>query len=122
MDQQQLLSRLAEDPGFREELRADPDGALERRGVEMSEEQRRGLHELDLGGSDEQLAERISKYNRSFSDLRLKRAVRVALARELRWTRTSCCRGWPRIRGFGRSCAPIRRAPWSAGGWRCRRS
>jgi len=70
----ELLSRLAEDPDFRSELRADPVAALSRRGVELSDEQRASLRDIDLDVPDEQLAERISKFH-FFSDVRLKRRI-----------------------------------------------
>ena len=76
-DQQEFMSRLAEDPDFRAELRDDPEGALERRGVQLSGEQREQLRELDAEVPDEQLAERVSKLLRSFSDARLKRAIQA---------------------------------------------
>jgi len=72
---QELLSRLAEDPDFRAELRADPAAALSRRGVELSDEQRATLREIDLDVPDEQLAERISRAA-TWSDVRLKRRIR----------------------------------------------
>jgi len=74
---QQLLSRLAEDPDFRAELRADPVAALLQRGVELTDEQRATLREADLDVPDEQLAERISKARLTWSDVRLKRRVQA---------------------------------------------
>jgi len=71
---QQLLSRLAEDPDFRAELRADPVAALLQRGVELSDDERATLREIDLDVPDEELAERISKF-RFYSDARLKRRI-----------------------------------------------
>src|SRR4051812_50230878 len=81
-DQQELLSRLAEDPEFRSDLRQDPEGALARRGVELSEEQRANLRELDLNVPDEQLAERVSKRVAAFSGRRAKRRIRGLGERE----------------------------------------
>jgi hypothetical protein len=73
---EEQLSRVTEDPDLREEFRADPEGAASRRGIELSEEERESLRELDTGGSDEQLAERVSKRVTAFSDVRLKRRIR----------------------------------------------
>ena len=77
-EQHELLSRLAEDPDFRAELRTDPEGALTRRGVELSDERRAKLREMDLREvPDEELAERVSKFfTAKWSDRRLKRRVR----------------------------------------------
>ena len=72
----ELLSRLTEDPDFREEFRADPEGAVSKRGIELSEEEREALGRLDTSGSDKELAERVSKRMSSWSDRRLKRAIR----------------------------------------------
>ena len=36
---EELLSRLTEDPDFREEFRADPADAVSRRGFELSDEE-----------------------------------------------------------------------------------
>jgi hypothetical protein len=58
---EQLLSRLTEDPDFREEFRADPEGAAAKRGIELSGDQRQALRGLDTGASDQELVERVSR-------------------------------------------------------------
>jgi hypothetical protein len=58
---EELLSRLTEDPDFREEFRADPEAAAAKRGIELSDEEREALRKLDVSGSDEELTERVSK-------------------------------------------------------------
>lgn len=59
----------------RDELRSDPGAALSSRGGELSDAQQEELRELDTSGSDEELAERVSK--RLMSDVRLKRRIRA---------------------------------------------
>jgi hypothetical protein len=71
----ELLSRLTEDPEFREEFRADPEAAAAKRGIELSDDERDALRELDTSGSDEELTERVSR-RLTWSDLRLKQRIR----------------------------------------------
>ena len=58
---QQLAGRFMEDAAFREEMRQDPEGAAERSGFELDDEDRQALRSTDWSGSDEQLKERVSK-------------------------------------------------------------
>ena len=58
---QQLADRLVNDADFREEMRQDPEGAAERSGYALDDEDRRALKSVDWGGSDEELQERVSK-------------------------------------------------------------
>ncbi len=58
---QQLAGRFMEDAAFREEMRQDPEGAAERSGYELDEEDRQALRSVDWSGSDEELKERVSK-------------------------------------------------------------
>jgi hypothetical protein len=71
----ELLSRLTEDPDFRDEFRADPVGAATSRGIELSQEQREALRGIETDGTGEELAERVSKRVAAWSDARLKRAI-----------------------------------------------
>ena len=58
---QQLTDRFMNDAGFREEMRQDPEGAAERSGYELDEEDREALRSVDWSASDEELKERVSK-------------------------------------------------------------
>ena len=58
---QQLADRFMNDAQFREEMRQDPEGAAERSGYELDEEDKQALKSIDWGGSDEELKERVSK-------------------------------------------------------------
>ena len=63
---QQLADRFMNDADFREEMRQDPEGAAERSGFALDEEDRQALRSVDWSGSDEELKERVSKGYRSF--------------------------------------------------------
>ena len=63
---QQLADRFMEDPEFREEMRQDPEGAAERSGLPLDDEDKQALGSVDWSGSDEELNERVSKYIRSW--------------------------------------------------------
>ena len=58
---QQLTDRFMNDAAFREEMRQDPEGAAERSGYQLDEEDRQALKSVDWSGSDEELRERVSK-------------------------------------------------------------
>ncbi len=58
---QQLADRFINDAGFREQMRQDPEGAAEREGYRLDDEDRQALTSVDWSGSDEQLKERVSK-------------------------------------------------------------
>lgn len=58
---QQLAERFVNDAAFREEMRQDPEGAAEREGFALDEEDRQALRSVDWSGSDEELKERVSK-------------------------------------------------------------
>ena len=58
---QQLADRFMNDADFREEMRQDPEGAAERSGLELDNEDRQALKSMDWNQSDEQLKERVSK-------------------------------------------------------------
>jgi len=57
----QLADRFMNDAGFREEMRNDPEGAAERSGYELDDEDRQALNSMDWSGTDEELKERVSK-------------------------------------------------------------
>jgi hypothetical protein len=58
---QQLADRFVNDASFREEMRQDPEGAAERSGLPLDEEDRQALRSIDWSGSDEALNDRVSK-------------------------------------------------------------
>jgi len=58
---QQLAGRFMEDAEFREQMRQDPEGAAERSGYALDEEDRQALKSIDWDDSDEELQERVSK-------------------------------------------------------------
>ncbi len=58
---QQLADRFMNDAGFREQMKQDPEGAAERSGYQLDEEDKQALKSVDWSGSDEELKERVSK-------------------------------------------------------------
>ena len=58
---QQLADRFMNDAQFREEMKQDPEGAAERSGLQLDEEDKQALRSLDWSVSDEELKERVSK-------------------------------------------------------------
>jgi hypothetical protein len=58
---QQLADRFMNDADFREQMRQDPEGAAERSGFALDDEDRQALRSVDWSGSDEELQERVSK-------------------------------------------------------------
>ncbi len=60
---QQLTDRFMNDAHFRERMRQDPEGAAEREGFALDDEDRQALRSIDWSGTDEQLNERVSKYS-----------------------------------------------------------
>ena len=65
MSNQEAMSQLAEkfmnDADFREQMRQDPEGAAERSGLPLDEEDKQALKSMDWSASDEELKERVSK-------------------------------------------------------------
>ena len=55
---QQLTDRFINDAQFREEMRRDPEGAAERSGLQLDDEDKQALRSMDWSGTDE---ERVSK-------------------------------------------------------------
>jgi hypothetical protein len=58
---QQLADRYMNDAHFREQMQHDPQGAAERSGLPVDEEDKQALMSIDWSASDEQLKERVSK-------------------------------------------------------------
>lgn len=59
---QQLADRFMNDADFREEMKQNPEGAAERSGLQLDEEDKQALRSVDWNQPDEQLNERVSKY------------------------------------------------------------
>ena len=58
---QQLADRFINDADFRERMKQDPEGAAERSGPPLDDEDKQALKSIDWSGSDEELNERVSK-------------------------------------------------------------
>lgn len=58
---QELADKYMNDADFREQMRHDPEGAAERSGLQLDEEDKQALKSMDWGASDEELHERVSK-------------------------------------------------------------
>ena len=58
---QQITDRFMNDVGFREQMKQDPEGAAQRSGFALDEEDRQALKSIDWSISDEELKERVSK-------------------------------------------------------------
>jgi hypothetical protein len=58
---QQLADKFMNDAEFREQMRQDPEGAAERSGLQLDEEDKQALKSMDWSSSDEELHERVSK-------------------------------------------------------------
>jgi hypothetical protein len=58
---QQLTERFMNDADFREQMKQDPEGAAERSGLPLDEEDKQALKSIDWSVSDEELKERVSK-------------------------------------------------------------
>jgi hypothetical protein len=56
-----LMDRWMNEPSFREELRADPLGAVQRTGLTLDAAEMEAVRSMDWQVSDEELHERISK-------------------------------------------------------------
>jgi hypothetical protein len=58
---QQLADRFMNDADFREQMQQDPEGAAERSGFALDDEDRQALRSMDWSGTDQELKERVSK-------------------------------------------------------------
>ncbi len=58
---QQVADRFMNDEQFREQMRQDPEGAAERSGYHLDDEDKQALRSMDWSGTDEELNERVSK-------------------------------------------------------------
>ena len=58
---QQLADRFMNDAEFREQMKQDPEGAAERSGLQLDDEDKQALRSIDWSGTDEELKERVSK-------------------------------------------------------------
>jgi hypothetical protein len=58
---QQLADKFMNDADFRERMKQDPEGAAERSGLALDDEDKQALKSIDWSSSDEELKERVSK-------------------------------------------------------------
>jgi len=62
----QLLDRWMNEPAFREQMRADPEGTVRATGAELDDNEWRAIRDVDWSLSDEELQARFSeRYRRS---------------------------------------------------------
>ena len=61
---QQLTDRFMNDAGFREQMKQDPEGAAQRSGFALDEENRQALKSIEWNQSEEELQARVSKLYR----------------------------------------------------------
>jgi hypothetical protein len=57
----QVMDRYTNDPAFRDQMRSDPEGTIQRGGFELDESEREAIQNIDWSLPDEQLEERVSK-------------------------------------------------------------
>jgi len=58
---QQLADKFLNDADFRERMKQDPEGAAERSGLALDDEDKQALKSIDWNSSDQELNERVSK-------------------------------------------------------------
>ena len=58
----QVMDRYTNDPTFREQLRSDPQGAIQSSGIQLDPSEKDALKNIDWNLPDEQLKERVSKF------------------------------------------------------------
>ncbi|MDQ4076714.1 MAG: Os1348 family NHLP clan protein [Chloroflexota bacterium] len=57
----QLMDRWINEPQFRAEMRRDPEGAVRRSGVQLTEDEMAALRSIDWSQPDEELRARVNK-------------------------------------------------------------
>ncbi len=62
----QLADRFMNDEQFREQMRQDPEGAAERSGYHLDDEDKQALKSVDWSSSDEALNDRVTKLYRGW--------------------------------------------------------
>ena len=63
---QQLAERFMNDAQFREEMQQDPEGAAQRSGYHLDDEDKQALKSVDWSGPNEALNDRVSKLLRTW--------------------------------------------------------
>ena len=56
------MDRWINEPGFRDEVRRDPEGAVRRSGIQLSDDEQAALRSIDWNLPDEELRARLSKH------------------------------------------------------------
>jgi hypothetical protein len=57
----QVVDRVRNDPAFRDEMRSDPEGTIQRANVTLTEDERHRLQRIDWNLPDEHLEEQLRK-------------------------------------------------------------
>ena len=57
----ELMDRWVNEPGFRDEVRRDPEGAVRRSGIQLNDDEMAALHSVDWNLPDEELRSRLNK-------------------------------------------------------------
>jgi hypothetical protein len=62
-----LIDRWTNEPGFQDEFKKDPHGTIVSHGIVLTPEEEASVKQMDWAGTDEELAQRVSKFtvNRS---------------------------------------------------------
>jgi hypothetical protein len=58
----QVMDRYTNDRAFRDQMRSDPEGTIQRGGFDLDESEREAVQNMDWSLPDEQLKERVSKW------------------------------------------------------------
>jgi hypothetical protein len=56
-----LIDRWTNEPGFKDEFRADPHGTIVAHGIVLTPEEEAAVKNMDWHGTDEELSKRVSK-------------------------------------------------------------
>ena len=56
-----LIDRWTNEPGFKDEFRKDPHGTIVAHGIDLTPEEETSVKSMDWSGSDQELAQRVSK-------------------------------------------------------------
>jgi hypothetical protein len=56
-----IIDRWTNEPGFKDEFLANPHGTIVSHGITLSPEEEEAVKRMDWTGSDEELAQRVSK-------------------------------------------------------------
>jgi hypothetical protein len=57
-----LIDRWTNEPGFKDEFRADPQRTIVAHGIDLTPEEEAAVKDMDWHGTDQELSKRVSKY------------------------------------------------------------